>query len=507
MDSRKEASAHGMLKNFSVGTELQTYYDRCEGLTASNLRKNLSAEALVLGLLLLVFSNLVGTSAAATVNHVTISIQGLPSAFLTKVYVNGSFVASVAGGGSLTVDFNSSATVSVQKYVPETYYNYAWSPAGAAGGGVAFYAPLSTRDFTSSGSYTFSYYALYFLNVLSDYGHPVGSGWQVAGSWAPVIVEDIEGFSSTVRYRFKEWKGGPLRSSAEDPSNAVFMDSPKVVEAEWENQYYLKVESDFGKPSGEGWYDSGTTATLSVTTPTEAEDGVRYVFSRWSGDYSDESATAAVTVDGPMTVVAEWRKQYYLSVNTNGGKVTTASGWFDEDSYVTVSAVTPVEETADSRLVFNHWKGALSTSNPTESLLIDAPKELDAEWSRQYLLTAQTQFGAAVGGGWYDADSTASFSVESPTVPAGIWGWFGVEYVFSHWSGDSNSPSSEASIVMHGPKVVSAVWALSLTKFYVLIGIIGAVLAVAVWKRQRSGLLISSLADRMRQPAGKASSG
>jgi len=471
------------------------------------LKKNVGTEALAFMLLLLVSSSLVDTSAAATVNQVTISIQGLPSAFSTKVYVNGSLVASVAGGGSLTVDFNSSATVSVQKYVPETYYNYAWSPAGGLdGGGVAFYTPSSTKTFTSSGSYSFNYYALYYLNVLSEYGHPAGSGWQVAGSWAPLIVEDVEGSSSTVRHKFKEWKGGPLRSSPNDPNNAVFMDAPKVVEAEWDNQYYLKVESDFGKPSGKGWYDSGSTATLSVTTPSEAGDGVRYVFSRWGGDYSDESSTATVTVNGPMTVVAEWKKQYYLTVNPNKGKVSTASGWFDEDSHVTVSAVTLVEETAYSRLIFLQWRGALSTSNPTESLFIDAPKELHAEWSEQYLLTVQTQYGTAVGGGWYATDSTAHFSVETPTVPAGIWGWFGVEYVFSHWAGDSSSPSSEASIVMHGPKVVSAVWALSLTKFYVFIGIIGAVLAIAIWKRQSLGPLVSSLTDRMRQPASRPSS-
>lgn len=487
---------------------MQTYYACCRSLAVSDLKTNVGAEALVLMLLLLVFSNLVGTSAAATVNHVTISIQGLPSAFSTKVYVNGSSAATVTGGGSLTIDFNSSATVSVQKYVPETYYNYAWSPAGGpAGGGVAFYAPSSTKSFTSNGSYTFSYYALYFLHVLSEYGYPAGSGWHVAGSWAPLIIEDVEGSSSTVRHKFKEWKGGPLRSSPDDPNNAVFMDAPKVVEAEWENQYYLKVESEFGKPSSEGWYDSGSSVTISVATPFEAGDGVRYVFSRWGGDYSDESSTATMIVNGPMTVVAEWKKQYSLTVNPNGGKVSTASGWFDEDSYVTVSAVTPVEETSDSRLVFIHWKGALATSNPTESLFMDSPKELQAEWSMQYLLTVQTAFGTATGGGWYDADSTAYFSVEPPTVPAAIWGWFGVEYVFSHWSGDSSSPLSEASIVIRGPKVVSAVWALSLTKFYLLIGIVGAVLAVAVWKRQSLWPLVSSITDRMRQPTSKASSG
>ncbi|MBS7622829.1 hypothetical protein KEJ39_04035 [Candidatus Bathyarchaeota archaeon] len=445
-------------------------------------RRSLDA-ALVLVLLLAASSGMIETSAAAT-KQITISIQGLPSVFSTRVYVNGSFITSVSSGGSFTVDFDNSATVSVQKYVPETYYNYAWTPAGSsAGGGVAFYTPTSSKTFTSSGSYTFTYYTLYYLHVLSEYGNPVGSGWQIAGSWAPLIVEDIWDSGTTLRHRFEEWRGGPLRGSPDNPENAVFMDSPKIVEAVWRDQYYLRVESDMGNPSGGGWYDSGSKATLSVKTPYDAGNGVRYVFSRWSGDHSDESSTTTLTVNSPMRVIAEWRRQYYLSINPNYGEVSPASGWYDEDSQVIVSAVTPSGETSGSRLVFSHWRGALSTSEPTESLLMDAPKEIHAEWSRQYLLTVQTQFGKGVGGGWYDADSTADFSVESQTVPAGILGWFGVDYVFSHWTGDSSSHSSQASIIMHGPRTIAAVWTLSLTRLYLFTVIICAVAAVAFWKR------------------------
>jgi hypothetical protein len=38
-------------------------------------------------------------ASAATTQQVTISIQGLPSAFTTKIYVNGSYLTSLPGGG------------------------------------------------------------------------------------------------------------------------------------------------------------------------------------------------------------------------------------------------------------------------------------------------------------------------------------------------------------------------------------------------------------------------
>jgi len=464
------------------------------------LRVASAAIVLVFTVLLCGSVNLKDASAETTLHHVEISVQGLPSPFSTKVYVNGSFVTSVTTGRSISVDFNTSATVSVQQHIPEDYYSYVWTVGRALPyGGVAYYTPSNSRTFTSSGSYTFTYYPLYFLQVISEFGLSRGTGWHIAGSWAPIMVDTAQEVSSSVRYKFNMWKGGPLRDSPSDPINAVFMDMPKLVQAEWVTQYYVEVQSPFSNTTGEGWYDSGSEATFSVSTPFEAGEGIRYVFSGWSGDYSGTKSTATVTVGGPTRIVAEWRKQYLLSINPEEGKVDVNSGWFNEGQYVTVTATTPIEEVANSsRLVFSRWGGAVSTTNPTASLVMDSPKELHAEWFRQYFLSVQTEFGTAVGAGWYDADSTAEFSVQSPTAPAGIWGWFGVEYVFSHWAGDLSSPAIEASVVMHGSRVVHAVWSLSLTKFYIFLGAVTAV-SITLWKKRNLRHLISSRLVNLRQ--------
>lgn len=78
--------------------------------------------------------------------------------------------------------------------------------------------------------------------------------------------------------------------------------------ANYEMQYQLTVESAYGDPEGEGWYDSGSTATISVTS----HEGtiIRRVFTGWSGDFTGTEATASVTVNGPKTVTANWRTDY-----------------------------------------------------------------------------------------------------------------------------------------------------------------------------------------------------
>ena len=425
-------------------------------------------------------------ASAATTQQVTISIQGLPSAFTTKVHVNSSYLTSLPGGGSVTIGFNTSVTVSVQQYVPENYHTSIWTPGGALpNSGITFYVPSNTRTFTSSTSHTFTYYALYYLQVISKYGNPMGSGWHAAGSWAPIIAGDIQEATSKVRQGFSSWKGGPLRDSPSNPANAILMDGPKLVEAKWTTQYYFTVESAYGNPTGAGWYNSGAEASFSISTPVGAGEGIRNVFTGWSGDYSGVSPNATLSITAPTRIVAEWRKQYFLSVNPNGGKTDTKSGWVDEGKQIAVTAVTPILEDANnSRLVFTNCKGAVSTTSPTASVSMDSPKELFAEWSRQYLLAVQTEFGKPTGARWYNADSTAEFSVDPATVPAGIWGWAGLEYVFSHWSGDSSSTTPTSSIAMRGPRVVNAVWELSLIKFYMILGAVIVIsTSVLLWRR------------------------
>ncbi len=120
------------------------------------------------------------------------------------------------------------------------------------------------------------------------------------------VQETIEG-DSGVRYVFVEWSDG-----SRDTSRTITVTEPTSYTAKFKTQYELTVVSHIGDPQGGGWYDSGSEATFSVTSPQTDPGffgslGGKRVFLRWSGDISADSATASITMDAPKTVRAEWK--------------------------------------------------------------------------------------------------------------------------------------------------------------------------------------------------------
>jgi hypothetical protein len=158
----------------------------------------------------------------------------------------------------------------------------------------------ASRTISQGGAYTASYKMQYLLTVESAYGEPTGAGWYDAGSTAPIQVASIEG--ATTKYIFTGWSGDYSGTTA---SASVTMDGPKTVATNWRTEYLLTVESAYGEPTGAGWYDAGSTATISVTSPEGTI--IRQIFTGWSGDFSGNTATASITVNSAMAITANWR--------------------------------------------------------------------------------------------------------------------------------------------------------------------------------------------------------
>lgn len=159
-----------------------------------------------------------------------------------------------------------------------------------------------------------------FLSIDGEMYSP--SELPISFTWAPGSSHDLEVESSVsggngIKYVFDSWDDG-TQSAFRTISNGG------VYTANYTTQYYLNVESDYGDPQGEGWYDSGSTATISVTSPEGAI--IRQVFTDWSGDYSGTAASASVTMDGPKTITANWKSdsmQLYMII---GGGVVLLGG-------------------------------------------------------------------------------------------------------------------------------------------------------------------------------------
>jgi parallel beta-helix repeat protein len=298
---------------------------------------------------------------------------------------------------------------------------------GHLGTGDVTDGPETTISFVihHDSSVTWLWQTQYYLTIVGGY-NPQGEGWYDAGS--------------TAHWSVSPFPGGPgVRYVADPSSGDVLMDSPKTVTISYSiTQYYLTIEPpDIGNPQGAGWYDAGTTAHWSVTSPWAGAPGVRYVVDPVSGD---------VLMDAPKTVTVVWITQHYLTVDSLYGDPVGA-GWYDAGTTASWSVTSP-------------WPGATGTqyvaTPPTSGdVLMDSPKTVTVSWTTQYYLTVVSPYGAPTGEGWYNAGTTAHWSVTSP------WsGGTGIRYITSPTSGD---------VLMDEPKTVTASWT---TQYYLTISVL-----------------------------------
>ena len=249
------------------------------------------------------------------------------------------------------------------------------------------------------------------------------------------------------------------------------------------SSYTLTVNtnpSNLGTVTGGGSYTSGSSASFSVSQSTiQVSSNTRYVFDHWSGDYSGTGTSGSVTINNAMTVTAVYDLQYYLTLNAqpSNAPAPQGGGWFNSGETASVQNGGQTVGDSGSRLNFQGWSvdGAAPQSGSTLSLVMNAPHTATAVYGQQYYLNIQSDQGVPTGSGWYNAGSTAQFSVSTP-----ISTQYGVAIVFNGWTGDVQSSSQSSSVVMNGPTNVVANWRTDSTVLYLTIAavIIAAVLIV-----------------------------
>lgn len=230
---------------------------------------------------------------------VSLSLSGVPSQYSAGLQVDGASAGTIGGGQiqKFTFKLNTSHTVSVDQYI-------------SGDTGVRFYCAQNTLNVTSTGSFTFSYQTQYQFTVQTDPNGITqvgGGGWFPAGT--PVQTtqapQTVPGGTGT-QYAFKGWQlngtpatGNPL---------SITLDKPYMAVAKYSTQYELVVNSPYGNPQGAGFYDAGTPAQFSVTTPSGFP--LQQVFVQWQGDYTGTQPQGSITMTKPETVTALWTTSY-----------------------------------------------------------------------------------------------------------------------------------------------------------------------------------------------------
>jgi len=334
-----------------------------------------------------------------------------------------------------------------------------WSDSGA-----------QSHDVTISGPMTYvaTFQLQYKITITSD---PVGRDVIVEGTTytAPYEVWWDESTNLDVdvpdpqtivagqeQYIFNSWSDSGAKS------HSIFVALSATHTAYLDHQYYLTVNSGCGDPQGGGWYNEGATATISVVSPCPpGATDTQYVFNGWAGDWVGLLPTAEIIMDRPKTVIALWATQYYLTVNSRCGD-PQGEGWYDSGATVMFSVPTPCAGTTGTRYVFDGWTVDSIATNPSATILMNAPKTVTASWRTQHYLTVTSDYGSPQGAGWYDSDAIVTFSVTTPSPPGATT----TRYIFGAWTGDSTATTASAAVTMDAPKTVTATWT---TQYYLTV--------------------------------------
>jgi hypothetical protein len=285
-----------------------------------------------------------------------------------------------------------------------------------------------TSSPTGSGYVTVDGYAC--TTPYSDY-LVVGSQHTIAANSPVVITANQE------RYIYSSW------SDSGAQSHQITIIESNTFTAFFTHQWYFLTSSSHGTPSGAGWYNSGATASSSITTPVSGGTGIRYVNNHHTGTGScptGAGASVSFTITQYSTVVFDqWTTQYYLTVNTAHSSATGA-GWYNSgaSAYAGVSS-SPVSGGTGIRYVFTTWGGDASGSNYAQSnaITMSAPKTATAGWTTQYYLTVSSTYGSPGGAGWYNSGTSVSATVNRP-----ISGGTDIRYETTGYTGTGSAPSS-----------------------------------------------------------------
>ena len=137
------------------------------------------------------------------------------------------------------------------------------------------------------------------------------SGWykgkeSIAIETPSVVEKGAEGFKE--KYVFEEWRG-----THPETSSKVEIEVDKSVNIsafyEYQSYFYLRVDSPYGNPKGEGWYPAESEAKFSIEErlPAGISD---HVFTKWIGDSSATTNSASIIMDSPKSVTAKFTSDY-----------------------------------------------------------------------------------------------------------------------------------------------------------------------------------------------------
>ncbi len=441
----------------SMGTEEYRYFTERsknpDGLTHAKVYENLDDP----GMYLIGFENLFGWGGDRDFNDMVLSLR--PCAPVVEYYLTVISLYGTAGGEGLypsgATAYATSDTGIVDHGNGTRRVFTHWS--GDASG--TNYANSNPITMNSNKTAIANWKTQHYLTMSTNYGTASPEeGWHDSGSIVSISATPPSTISGE-RYVWNGWTGAGTGSySGTNNPASITVNGPITEAASWTHQYYLTIISSYGTPSGEDWYDSGSTAYVNLDIDTvDHGNGTRRLFISWSGDASGTNYALSdpILMDGPKTAISIWKSQYYLTLTMTSGGVTapSSSAWYDTGTIVSVTAI------PDTYYLLDHWEldsTPVGSSN-TYGVTMDTSHTLHAVFVQEMSTLTIT----------VTAGGTTNPSPGAHVFPSGTYVVVTAipeeHYVFDHWELDGLPVGSESpySVFLNPDHTLHAVFTLT----------------------------------------------
>jgi hypothetical protein len=269
------------------------------------------------------------------------------------------------------------------------------------------------------------------------------------------------------------WVGTTGLSS--DQSGNITVAGYGSIIGHYKTQFNLDVTTNppgLNNPTGSGWYDDGTYA--SISTEEYVLGGSRWRFNGWTtADMSEivnaSSPSTIVFMDKGKTVTANYVHQYLVTFMQSGlasdasGTVVTVNGttitysglsysiWVDIGGTINYSYETIVSSTVSGKRF-----SLTGVAGPSSPITVNADTNVTGNYKTQYYLTVTSPYDTTGGQDWYDSGATAYATLNTGVVDHGN----GTRHVFTNWNGDASGTSYAQSnpMSMNAAKTAIAQW-------------------------------------------------
>ncbi len=360
--------------------------------------------------------------------------------------------------------------VSPQLASPGIRYGYAqWDDGGSQNRSMPLMAPLSlTARFFAEFSVSITSSPMDFTLEIDGVPMraPVENWWADGSSHAlnqPASLQEV----GQVRYVLSAWRDGSPTNrsfvvSGPQSIGAVFAPSEYFVRLTT-NPVPLELEIDGATAMApiEAWWAVGSIHWIGAVSP-QAGGSERFTFSSWSDSLG---TTHLAVADGPLALSALYDIQCAVTIDASPGvtalavdgqfQAIPASLWWTNGSTHTVGLLPPSVSSPDTRFEWSKWSDG---GNRSHSVIVGGPLSVRAEFVTMFLLVADSPFtipACDVANCWYANGSMAAVSVQA-FLSAGE----GTRNAFAGWVGDVTDSHASATILMDGPKRLSASWKL-----------------------------------------------